>query len=307
MRIVRVTETAPAGGRQFKLHHLTDLHVGAPDFGESEFRARVQMIRDDPWARWTMGGDGGDLIRHNDRRYSPTELAPRYRMATDIRLATREHLAELFDPIRDKCWGWADGNHERKMDEVFGGKFGVEVCCDLGIENRYVGYRGLINVSFQLTKTQRVPQLIDLQHGWQTGRLKGAFLIQMERELGMTEADIILRGHNHQPNGHVFVTLGVNQSVTRTVKRPRTVLNGGSWRSGYRDDLAPVNPSRMSEVEGDLWGETKGFRAEPVGGPLLIISLTSGGGSGARSQTDLSYQADVAHTLVKGEILKDAA
>jgi hypothetical protein len=261
------------------------------------------MISEDGQARWTMGGDGGDLIRHNDRRYSPTELHHRYRQATDIRLATREHLAELFEPIKDKCWAWADGNHERKMDEVFGGKFGVEVCCDLGIESRYVGYRGMVHVSFQLTKTQKAGQLIDIQHGWQTGRLKGAFLVQMERELGMTEADIVLRGHNHQPNGHVFATLGVNQDRTRAVKRPRSVVNGGAWRTGYRDDLAPVNANRLSEVEGDLWGETKGYRAEPVGGPVLVIRFREGTGR----DTGLSQAQETTHTLIKGEIYDEAA
>lgn len=293
MRIVRLEE--PAGERLFRLHHLTDTHLGAPDFDETRFRARVQAIADDPQARWTFGGDCGDLIKHNDRRYSPTELEMRYRMATDVRLATEEHALELFRPITGKCWGWCDGNHERKFDEVFGGKFGLEVCTQLGIQDRWVGYRGFVNVACRPTKTQKVALLIDLQHGWQVGRLKGAFLVQAERELGMTSADVVLRGHNHQPNGHVFVTLAVDQQVKGVMRKFRTVVNGGTWRKGYRDDLAPIDPDRLSEAEGDLWGETKGFRAEPIGGPILELDVQMNTGPG-------KGPAFVHHRLIKGEL-----
>lgn len=297
MRVVRLTEKL---GPEclIRLYHLTDLHVGAPDFDEEAFLERRALIEADPRARWTMGGDGGDLIRHNDRRYSPTELAPRYRHATDIRTASREHLRDLFKPIAAKCWGWADGNHERAMDELNGGKFGIEVCCDLGVEDRFVGYRGLIHVTAYLTKTQKLGLLLDLQHGWQAGRLKGAPMVQAERELGMTEADVVLRGHNHSPAAHTFVTLGVAQNGPGVVQRMRTVINGGTWRRGYRDNLAPVDRNNLAAVEGDLWGETKGFRAEPIGGPVLILKFIKGQGVGYGG----SEHAHIRHTTIEGHI-----
>ncbi|MBI3936435.1 MAG: hypothetical protein HY323_05615 [Betaproteobacteria bacterium] len=300
MRIVRIAERVPHQG-VIRLHHLTDLHAGAPDFAEAEFLERRALIEADPWARWTMGGDGGDLIRHSDPRYELTSLHPRYRQATDIRYTTREHLVELFQPIKDKCWGWADGNHERQLDKFYGGKFGVEVCCDLGLESRYLGYRGFAAVSVTVgQRDAHMGLLIDLQHGWQAGRLKGAFLVQAERELGMTDADVVLRGHNHQPAGRVFATLGVThpgRGPGRVVKRMRTVINGGSWRAGYRDDLAPVDPSRLGEVEGDLWSETKGYRLEPIGGPVLILRFDQG------YTSRRGYRpCGVEHTLVEGRI-----
>lgn len=272
MRVVRIHEDV-AGAPRIAFHHLTDLHVGAPDFAEDEFIARRKLIEDDPYARWTMGGDGGDLIRFSDRRYSPTELAPRYRNAVDARYATIEHLVELFSPIADKCWGWADGNHERVMDNYYGGKVGVEVCCALGIQDKWVGYRGFISISFNITSTQRKALLIDLQHGWQVGRLKGGPHVQAEREFSTTDADILLRGHNHQPAAHTFVTLGVPHGGQEVTRRYRTMINGGSWRYGYRVDTTPVDPEQLSQVEGDLWHETKGFRAEPVGGPVVLLKV----------------------------------
>jgi len=291
MRVVRVGEPIKSGGT-IRLHHLTDLHVGAPDFAEPEFRARVSLIADDPGARWTMGGDAGDLIRHSDKRYSPTELHERYRLATDLVLATQEHLVELLAPIASKCWGWADGNHERTVDRAYGGHFGAEITTMLGIQGRFVGYRGFVEVRFAIN-TVRLPLLIDLQHGWQAGRLKGAPLVQAERELGTSTADVVLRGHNHQPLGHPFVTLDLTGGGKGSVvRRHRSVINGGTWRLGYRDDLAPINPRKLSEVEGDLWSETKGFRAEPLGGPVLALRVVKGDGA----------PSGIEHSIISGEI-----
>lgn len=270
-----MAEKIKSGGR-IRLHHLTDLHDGAPDFAEAAFKQRVQSIAEDSGARWTFGGDGGDLIRFNDRRYQPTELAPRYRQATDMRYATLESLERLLAPIKDKCWGLCEGNHERKYDEHYGGKFLVELCCNLGLERLYVGYRGFVHVNFELTKTLRVSQLIDLQHGWQAGRSSGAFVNQAERELSMTEADIVLRGHSHKPGRHMAVTLGVTNDCQRVHRRHRTVVNGGSWRYGYRDNLEPIHRDHLSEVEGDLWSEAKGFRAEHLGGPIVELRVDAG-------------------------------
>jgi len=271
LRVVRIEEKSPTKA-VWRLHHLTDLHAGAPDFAEAEFRERVREIEEDEFARWTMGGDGGDLIMFNDRRYQPTELAPRYRQAVDVRLATLEHLEEMLSPIASKCWGFADGNHEHKMDSKNGGKFGLELCANLGIADKWVDYRGFVHVTFWLTKTQKVPQLIDIQHGWQGGRSSGAFVNQAEKELSMTEADIVLRGHNHKPNGQGFITLGVSNDAAGIARRCRTVINGGSWVWGYRDNLPKPDPDKLSEVEGSLWSERKGFRGQPIGGPLLELT-----------------------------------
>lgn len=272
MRVVEIQESLPGKKKRINLHHVCDTHLGAPDVDEKALKERVALIESDPQARWTFGGDGGDLIRFSDRRYQPDELHWRYRQATDMRYATMEHLLEIFSPIKDKCWGLCDGNHERKLDEVNGGKFGCELACNLGIPDRWVDYRGFINVEIQLTKTQRLPLLIDLQHGWQAGRRSGAPQNQAELELGFTEADIVLRGHSHSPFAQPFVTLGVSSGKrARVRRRTRYVVNGGSWRLGYRDNLKPVNGDRLSEVEGSLWAERKGYRPSPIGGPVLVI------------------------------------
>jgi hypothetical protein len=302
MRLVRVKEHLTFGGH-IHLHHLTDLHAGDTTFCEEELKERIELINSDKDARWTFGGDSGALIRHNDRRYEPSSLHPRYRQATDLRLATREHIVELFDPIKDKLWGWCDGNHEAALDRFSGGHFGLEVCCDLGMEDKWVDYRGFVHAQCHVTKTNYLAITVDLQHGWQSGRLKGAAQVQAERELGYTDADVVLRGHNHQASAHTWVTLGVNKMGT-IATRMRTVLNGGSWMRGYLDNPAPVNRNKLSEVEKAGWTERKGYRPEPVGGPVLRLTFDPGrsrtGGGDGRPQTP--RPSGVVHTTIEGHI-----
>lgn len=275
MREVDIVEHVKSGGH-LKLWHLTDLHVGAPDFAEKELRYAVSLIEQDPCARWTFGGDGGDLIRHTDRRYKPDELHHRYRNAIDIRYATAEHLLELFDPIRLKCLAWADGNHEEVFDKMYGGKFGCEMATNLGIADRWVDYRGFVKVQVQITKTQRLPLFIDIQHGWQAGRRPGAAHNQLELEMGYTDADVLLRGHSHAPLAHPMQTWTMTNGSS-AYQRQRYLINGGSWRRGYTRPKA-VNPNRLSEVEGSLWSERKGFRVGDVGGPVLRIGVRAQSG-----------------------------
>lgn len=273
-------ESVKSGGH-IKLHHLTDFHLGAPDVDEQALKDRIALIEGDPQARWTFGGDGGDLIRFNDRRYKPDELHPRYRNTTDIRYATMEHLLELLGPIADKCWAYADGNHEEKMDHFYGGKFGCEVAVNLGIADKWVDYRGFVVVAFSVTKTQQHSLFIDLSHGWQAGRRTGAPQNQAELELSYTDADILLRGHSHASWAQPFETWTMSYKHNPKL-RQRYVINGGTWRTGYKNP-PPVNPKRLSEAEGSLWSERKGYRISAVGGPVLIIRVfTDGGGTNRR-------------------------
>jgi len=291
MRVVRVEERAK-NKQTFRLHHLTDLHVGAPDFAEKEFKARVKLIEEDPDARWTFGGDGGDLIRFNDRRFQPTELHPRYRQATDIRLATLEHLQELLQLITDKCWGCCDGNHERAMDQHYGGVFGPELWTNLGIPEKWVGARGFIKVNFVLSKTVIINLLIDLQHGWQAGRTRN-FKLSVIKEMGLTEAQIMLRGHSHQPAVHLQPKMSVTPKGDYIRKRVFGAVDGGCWRYGYRDLDSVRKDTNLSEVESDMWSEAKGFAIENVGGPVLLIRTVRGHGVDKENPTGNSASLEI--------------
>ena len=297
MRIARHTITVPPKTR-VAFHFLSDFHLGAPDLAEEALRERVRLIAEDPYAVCVLGGDHGDLIRHTDRRYSPTELAPRYRQSTDIRLATLEHAQEILSPIASKIAGFADGNHERKMDEHYGGHFGVELACNLGVESKFTDYRGYVSLTIRVGAVS-LCQDIQVQHGWQAGRRKGAAANQAELDFSATDADIICRGHSHKPDGDTLRTETLSHGKVHVLLRPRTWINGGSWRTGFRE-FGPIDRNRLSEVERSMWAEAKGFRLEGVGSPVLLLWPDKG--TGTHRDGTRGRPAGVEHTLVKGLI-----
>lgn len=311
MRVLHIEEKVSTRN-PIRLHHITDTHVGAPDLAEEELKYRIQLIKQDPYARWTMGGDGGELISHNDRRYEPAGIAPRYRQATDIRLATQEHLLELFEPIWDKLWAWGDGNHEHAMDKHFGGHFSPELLAQVKQHYKYAEERSFVHITFKVTKTQKLTQVIDLQHGQGRGggRTKSTFALWAEREMSYTTADILLRGHTHNPNEHTWIAHSVSRSDLMPRRIPRTAINGGCWKLGYAENTAPVNARKLSETEKSIWAERRGFRPERIGGSVLCLWFKMGSGPVVRNTdpskpSTRSKHGEVRHSVIQGDITEE--
>jgi predicted phosphodiesterase len=254
------------------LYHITDTHLGAVDTDEDTLRALVKQIDKDPLARWTFGGDLGDLIGPHDRRWHPHQLPERYRDAMfepgGLVEETIQHGLEIFDPIRDKMLGWIGGNHERSARKYMGDReIGLEVCRELGFPSRYLGYGGFIRWEwgFDGSKSSVV---IDMHHGWQGGRKSGAKINQAELDFSMSNADIVLRGHSHDRQAHVFESVRVyNKSL---IPWPRVYVNGGTFKTGNINSTGKASDRGVD----DTWEETRGFRRKwgtLIGPPPIVI------------------------------------
>jgi predicted phosphodiesterase len=279
VRLVRHIEHLDNDADEFILYHVTDTHLGAADTDEDAVRATVELINKDPKARWTFGGDLGDLIGPHDRRWHPHQLPDRYREAMfepgGLVEETIQHGIEVFEPIKDKCLAWIGGNHERSARKYMGDReIGLEVCRELGMPRKYLGYGGFIRWDWKFPSgTQSL--VIDMHHGWQGGRRPGAKVNQAELEFSYSDADIILRGHSHDRGAQVFES--VRAGVTNLIPWQRAYLNGGTYKLGMFD-------STGKERVDDTWEETRGFRRKwgtLIGPPVLVIrgerNKTSGG------------------------------
>ena len=256
MRIVNTSETF-AGGDTFNFYPISDTHLGAAECDEVELRRFVSMIAADPLARWGHGGDIGDLITPKDKRFQAGNVAPRYREKMHrIPDATIEHAVDIFKPIADKCWYIGAGNHESALAAYYDRGIAAEIHAELGLTDRYVGYRGFINVLFN-TKggTHGKSLLIDFHHGWQAGRLYGAFHVEAERTLG----------HSNAP-----------RAQTRVVACTGTFMHSVKPASSRTDVI--------SEVSDETYAERKGFRPQdPLGPPVIHIKPYQGAGQAHKS------------------------
>jgi hypothetical protein len=244
------------------------------DFAEKELAERIEHIKNTPNALWLGGGDYHSLILPNDPRFQ-TGGETVHRLP-DVYV---ENVTDWFLPIRDKCIGFATGNHEATIGKYYHRGVGAEVASKLGVPELYLGVRGWFVLRFMLKK--RVVSMKGFQyHGWSSGRLKGRKALQAERDLGAWNADAFFLGHDHQPYADIWYTedIRANKGGHQLIQRPRAVINGGSWTYGQRPPT-PVGHKiarKMSQVPNESWAEGKNFRPQPPASPFLLVHVDFG-------------------------------
>jgi UDP-2,3-diacylglucosamine pyrophosphatase LpxH len=287
MRVIQVEEEFSPGD-QFTLIPTGDWHLGAMDCAEDKIRDDVKRWAKEKDTRLILMGDLMECIDYRDKRFFPQGLPERYRDALldsdgGIPSESVEHALEILDPVigKRKVWGIATGNHERKLEVTQSRNLTAEVARGINCSHRQIGYSGYINVTFRNRETRKThgSVVISIHHGWQTaGRAGSGNLINgMERELGGSNADIILRGHSHAPRiGQVIPSI----EVTRTKVRewPRVVASTGTYKRGSVQQSATDPPH-------DTYETFKGFRGRmdgSLGPPRIVVRPISHNGTTER-------------------------
>ena len=189
---------------------LGDLHVGALNCAEEKIRSVVKQIQESPNTYWIGGGDMCDAVLMQDaKRFDPSGL-PAWMLhgaAVEIRdrledmlNAQKGRLFQLLDPIKDKCLGLIEGNHEYSIMKYHNRNFMSEICDHFGVEN----LTDCAFVRFQFTrklntksKSPGAVVSMFITHGNGGGRTAGAEPNSLYRLAADKDVDIILRGHSH--------------------------------------------------------------------------------------------------------------
>lgn len=293
MRVVHVEETFSPGD-EFVLIPTGDWHLGAMDSVEEKIRADVKSWAKKPETRIILMGDLMECIDYRDKRFFPHGLPERYADALlnsdgGIPSESVDHALEILDPLigKQKIWGIATGNHERKLEVTQSRNLTAEVARGLHISHRQLGYSGYVHVSFRDAASRKISGslVISVHHGWQTaGRAGSGNLINgMERELGNSNADIVLRGHSHAPRiGQVIPSVAVTKSSVR--EWPRVVASTGTYKRGSVEQQAGEPPH-------DTYETFKGFRGRmdgSLGPPRIVIRPLRT--DGTRGQPNFEYE-----------------
>ena len=106
----------------FTLFPIGDVHIGAKNCAESHLRRYIEHIKNTPLSAWVGGGDYCDCITPQDVKRFDFRALPDWLfkgqatniqdMLSDIALQQRQRFVEMVDPIKDKCLGLVEGNHE---------------------------------------------------------------------------------------------------------------------------------------------------------------------------------------------------
>lgn len=298
MNVVHVDEYLEGNSGEIILVPTGDWHLGASDCAEEKLRHDIAEWAKVPNARLLLMGDLMELIDYRDKRFFPNGLPQRYADALlnsdgGIPSESVQHSLEILEPWlgSGRIWGILTGNHERKLEVTQSRNLTAEVAKEANISHRQIGYGGYLHVSFRVkgsSKSSIGSLVIHAHHGWQTaGRAgSGNLLNGMERELGYSNADIILRGHSHAPRvAQVVPSLRVER--TKVVEWPRVIASTGTYKRGSVERKAGSPPV-------DTYESFKGFRGRLDGGlGPPIITIRASNRDGKTSKARLDYEVTV--------------
>lgn len=189
---------------EYTIYPLGDVHIGAPNCAEKQFRRIVQAIRDDPNAYWFGGGDLVDaVILQDQKRFDPAGL-PEWMLdasAAEVRAnlqdivnAQLKRLTGIVEPIRARCMGLIEGNHEYQIMKQHNRNITQELCNTLGVP-------ALTDTCFMRLKFRRLVTTVMIRlyacHGHGGGRTPGSEPNHLARLSQDKECEILLRGHSH--------------------------------------------------------------------------------------------------------------
>lgn len=192
----------------FKIYPIGDVHIGAFNCAENHFRKYVDYIKNQKNAYWFGGGDMCNCIVPSDTKRFDIRALPDWLFVgdamtvkealTDIVAQERSRFCEMVEPIKDKCLGLIEGNHEYDIMKHCHNGHHYVMCNELGAPNLTdcVFFRFTARIIIGDAKKSSVITMFAI-HGQGGGRTPGAEPNHLARLAQWADADIILRGHSH--------------------------------------------------------------------------------------------------------------
>lgn len=183
----------PRDTKSLTLYPIADVHYGAAECMEREFKAYIKKIQEDPTAAVLICGDlinngiKSSVTNVYDEKYSPHQQ--------------KKDMIEILDSIKLKIIGGVRGNHEYRTTRETSVDVMDDIFDKLGLCDEYAGDAGFIKITLgENEKDKRVPYMIYLAHGSGGGALLGSGLSRQDGyQLSIEGVDISVTGHTHKP------------------------------------------------------------------------------------------------------------
>jgi len=241
---------------EIKIHPLGDIHGGIKHCAEKKIKAKVAEIKDDPCSYWIGMGDYGEFITPSDPRWDVSVVAD-WLHKDDIADDIEKWVVKLFDPIKDKCIGLLEGNHEDAIRTHSHTDVHKHICRDLGVDN--LGYTCIISFNFRRRNSKEAHMVKGVfTHGAGWGITQGAKMNRLERFMNIyPTCRIAAMGHVHDKITRDYPYLDIENE--KIVDRTRVGMVTGTWFKTYDQGV------RAS------YGEKKGYPPSVLGCPVFVI------------------------------------
>jgi len=240
---------------RIKIYPLGDIHCGTRHCAEDRVRRQVEAIAKEDDAYWIGMGDYGEFITQRDPRWDFNVISPWVR-PSNIATDQTNWLADLLTPIKHKCIGLLDGNHEITLKMHSDTDATANLCEKLDVP--YLGYSCWVVFNFQRTKTSHHIIKGVFTHGTGNAVTKGAKLNKLERFMNSFEARIYGYAHMHEIITDTKAYMSLSESG-QIKERERVGAVTGCWFRTYSQGVSAS------------YGEMKCYPPTVMGCPRFII------------------------------------
>jgi predicted phosphodiesterase len=273
MKIIEQEFIVESRKDEFRFFVLGDVHIGALNCAEDELRRFVQHIKDTPNSYWVGGGDYCDAVILKDEKRFDVNTMPNWMLsgdASDTRrnmgdmlVAQRARFLNIVAPIKDKCLGMIEGNHEYSIFKHHNSDH-LQMLCD-GLEVTNLTDCAFLRWNFHYDKSKSGATrgsiiTVFICHGQGGGRSSGAEPNKLHRLSADKTADLVLTGHTHSFCIHPPIPmLGIPRRgdlPLDPVISEKHAVNWGSFVHGYSSGpstyasraLYPLRPLYTAEI-----------------------------------------------------------
>lgn len=245
-----------------KIYAIGDEHIGTKHCDEEALIAKVEEIGKEPNAYWIGMGDKCECITPKDKRWSYGAI-PNWLSIDNIARCQEDRYTEIFYPIRKKCLGLLEGNHEVSIRDYNHDDVHSNICKNLGVPS--LGYSAFLRVKLKRKNSGEYRIITGfVTHGSGGGVTKGSKISRLNRIMDDFEADFYAHGHTHEIITDEKPRLGLS-SHGNFVAKVKVGAMTGCWFRTYTEGL------RAS------YGERKNYPPSMIGCPVFVINPNTGG------------------------------
>lgn len=207
------------------IYPISDVHLGAAEHMETEFREFRDMILEDENGYVVIVGD---LINNATRSSVSNIFEETMRAREQKRL-----IAEMLNPIKDRILCAVCGNHERRSGKDADDDPMYDILCKLDIEDRYRENLAVLKLQFgnkDGNGGQNPTYIFAVTHGSGGGALTGGTVNRNERFGYVFDGiDMLVVGHSHKPWTTDPSKIKVDAFNNKVSIKPFRIVSATSW------------------------------------------------------------------------------
>ena len=240
----------------FYLFPIGDLHLGTKHCAEKAVRDKIAEIRELKNAYWVGMGDMAECITPSDKRWDIKVISD-WVEPDNISHCQERKVVELLEPIKHKCLGLLEGNHEDSIRIHNHDDIQKNICEALSVKN--LSYSCYYRLIFRRGKGHSHYSVVCMfTHGNGAPRTKGARMMNLLATMNEFEADLYAKGHLHDiiTYPRPYLKLGLKNKI---IESHRVGAITGSWVRSYKQNV-PAS-----------YAEKAGYPPSAVGCPVFKI------------------------------------